>query len=56
MRSSARPWLRRYRIDAVPTFAIAGKYGTDMAQAGGKDNLFSLTNNLAASEKYHQAP
>lgn len=45
--------VRRYRIDAVPTFAIAGKYETDMSMAGGEANLFQLINDLAASEKRH---
>jgi protein dithiol oxidoreductase (disulfide-forming) len=45
--------VRRYRIDSVPTFVIAGKYETDMAQAGGETNLLQLINDLAASEKRH---
>jgi thiol:disulfide interchange protein DsbA len=45
--------VRRYRIDAVPTFVIAGKYETDLAMAGGEANLFHLINDLAASEKHH---
>lgn len=45
--------VRRYRIDAVPTFVIAGKYETDLAMAGGEANLFQLINDLAASEKHH---
>jgi thiol:disulfide interchange protein DsbA len=44
---------RRYRIDAVPTFVIAGKYETDMQSAGGESNLFQIINDLAASEKHH---
>ena len=51
--SAADDLGRRYRIDAVPTFVIAGKYVTDMAQAGGESNLFELINDLAASEKHH---
>jgi thiol:disulfide interchange protein DsbA len=45
--------VRRYRIDAVPTFVIAGKYETDLAMAGGEANLFQMINDLAASEKHH---
>jgi protein dithiol oxidoreductase (disulfide-forming) len=45
--------VRRYRIDAVPTFIIDGKYLTDVAQAGGQDKLIQLINDLAASEKQH---
>jgi thiol:disulfide interchange protein DsbA len=44
---------RRYRIEAVPTLVIAGKYETDMQQAGGETNLLHLINDLAASEKRH---
>jgi len=44
---------RRYGIDAVPTFVIAGRYETDMAQAGGETNLFQMISDLAASEKHH---
>jgi thiol:disulfide interchange protein DsbA len=45
--------VRRYRIDAVPTFVIAGKYETDLQMAGGEANLFHLIDDLAASEKHH---
>lgn len=44
---------RRFRIEAVPTFVIAGKYATDMQSAGGESNLFQIINDLAASEKQH---
>ncbi len=44
---------RRYRIEAVPTFVIAGKYETDLSQAGGEKNLFQIINDLAASEPHH---
>jgi len=45
--------VRRYRIDAVPTFVINGKYESDVAQAGGQERLIQLINDLAASEKQH---
>ena len=45
--------VRRYKIDAVPTFIIDGKYETDVAQAGGQEKLIQLINDLAASEKQH---
>jgi thiol:disulfide interchange protein DsbA len=45
--------VRRYRIEAVPTFVIAGKYETDLQMAGGEANLFHLIDDLAASEKHH---
>jgi len=44
---------RRYRIDAVPTFVIAGKYETDLSMAGGESNLFHIINDLSANEKHH---
>jgi thiol:disulfide interchange protein DsbA len=44
---------RRYKIDAVPTFIIDGKYESDVGQAGGQDNLMQLINDLSASEKRH---
>ena len=51
--SRADDLVRRYRIDAVPTFVIAGKYETDLQMAGGEANLFHLIDDLAASEKHH---
>ena len=45
--------VRRYRIEAVPTFVIGGKYETDLQMAGGEANLFQLINDLAANEKHH---
>jgi thiol:disulfide interchange protein DsbA len=44
---------RRYKIDAVPTIVIDGKYETDVGQAGGQENLMQLINDLSASEKRH---
>jgi thiol:disulfide interchange protein DsbA len=51
--SRADDLVRRYRIDAVPTFVIAGKYETDLQMAGGEANLFHMIDDLAASEKHH---
>lgn len=42
---------RRYKIDAVPTIVIDGKYEADVGTAGGEDKLIRLINDLAASEK-----
>lgn len=42
---------RRYKIDAVPTIVIDGKYESDVGMAGGPSNLIELINDLAASEK-----
>jgi thiol:disulfide interchange protein DsbA len=44
---------QRYRITAVPTFVINGKYIADVATAGGQDRLFNLINDLAAIEHKH---
>jgi thiol:disulfide interchange protein DsbA len=44
---------RRYKIDAVPTIVIDGKYQSDVGQAGGQENLMQLINDLSASEKRH---
>jgi thiol:disulfide interchange protein DsbA len=43
---------RRYKIDAVPTIVIDGKYETDVGRAGDEDRLIELINDLAASEKH----
>jgi len=41
---------RRYRIESVPTLIVNGKYKTDLSMAGGEQQLFSLVDELAASE------
>jgi thiol:disulfide interchange protein DsbA len=41
---------RRYRIDSVPTFIVNGKYKTDVGDAGGEAQLFTLINELATHE------
>ena len=41
---------RRYRIAAVPTIVVNGKYTTDLSMAGGYDEIFALIGELAASE------
>jgi thiol:disulfide interchange protein DsbA len=46
---------QRYRIDAVPTIIIDGKYETDVGMAGGEQQLVQLINDLAASEKKLQS-
>ncbi len=43
---------RRYRIDAVPTIVIDGKYESDVGRAGDENKLINLINDLAASEKH----
>jgi thiol:disulfide interchange protein DsbA len=49
----AEDLMRRYRIESVPMVIINGKYETDVAMAGGHDQLIQLINDLAASEKSH---
>jgi len=47
---------QRYRIAAVPTFVVNGKYVTDVAMAGGgdhSDRVMSLITDLAAQEHKH---
>ncbi len=45
--------MRRYKIETVPYFIINGKYQTDVAMAGGQEQLIQLINDLAAAEKSH---
>jgi predicted DsbA family dithiol-disulfide isomerase len=49
--SRAEDLTKRYRVDGVPYIVVNGKYGTDVAKAGGPSNLISLINDLAASER-----
>jgi protein dithiol oxidoreductase (disulfide-forming) len=43
----------RYKIGAVPTFVINGKYIADATSAGGPDRLIALINDLIAQEHKH---
>jgi protein dithiol oxidoreductase (disulfide-forming) len=49
----AEELMRRYKIETVPYFIINGKYQTDVAMAGGQEQLIQLINDLAAAEKSH---
>ncbi len=42
---------RRYAVDSVPRVIVNGKYSTDVAMAGGHEQLIALINDLAAAEK-----
>jgi protein dithiol oxidoreductase (disulfide-forming) len=42
--------MERYRIDAVPTFVINGKFVADVHTADGPERLISLVGDLAAQE------
>lgn len=41
---------RRYRIASVPMFIVNGKYTTDVGEAGGEQQLFTLLGDLTAHE------
>jgi protein dithiol oxidoreductase (disulfide-forming) len=43
----------RYKITAVPTFVVNGKYIADATSAGGPDRLMALITDLAAQEHKH---
>jgi protein dithiol oxidoreductase (disulfide-forming) len=46
----AEDTTRRYRVTGVPFLIVNGKYTTDVAQAGGEDELIALLDYLAAAE------
>ncbi len=43
----------RFKIEAVPTLVVAGKYVTDAEMAGSSEKLMRLVSELAAHEKHH---
>jgi protein dithiol oxidoreductase (disulfide-forming) len=45
--------VQRYRVTAVPTFVVNGKYITDVNMSGSPDRLMSLLGDLAAQEHKH---
>jgi thiol:disulfide interchange protein DsbA len=45
--------VQRYRVNAVPTFVVNGKYTSDVAMAGSPEKLISLLSDLAAQEHKH---
>jgi len=45
--------VQRYRVTAVPTFVVNGKYIADVSTAGGPERLLSLISDLAAQEHKH---
>jgi thiol:disulfide interchange protein DsbA len=47
----AEQLTRNYAIANVPTLIVNGKYATGVGEAGGTEQLLSLLNDLAASEK-----
>ncbi|HTT43079.1 MAG TPA: thiol:disulfide interchange protein DsbA/DsbL [Steroidobacteraceae bacterium] len=42
-----------YRVEGVPFIAVNGKYTTDVAKAGGENQLIDLIGDLAAAEHGH---
>ena len=47
----AEELTKKYAIGNVPTLIVNGKYSTSVGEAGGTEQLLSLINDLAASEK-----
>ena len=47
----AEQLTKNYAIANVPTLIVSGKYSTGVGDAGGTEQLLSLLNDLAASEK-----
>jgi thiol:disulfide interchange protein DsbA len=45
--------IRRYKVEAVPSIVIDGKYVTDVGMAGSQQNLIQIIDDLAASERHH---
>jgi protein dithiol oxidoreductase (disulfide-forming) len=45
--------VQRYRVTAVPTFVVNGKYITDVNMSGSPDRLMSLLGDLTAQEHKH---
>jgi thiol:disulfide interchange protein DsbA len=45
--------VQRYRVTAVPTFVVNGKYIADVGSAGSPAKLISLVDDLVASEHKH---
>jgi thiol:disulfide interchange protein DsbA len=49
----AEELMIRYRVEAVPTFVVDGKYVADVRTAGGPEKLVALIDDLAAQEHKH---
>ncbi len=49
----AEQLTQRYQVQGVPLVVIDGKYSTDVAKAGGPQQLISLIDDLSASERKH---
>jgi protein dithiol oxidoreductase (disulfide-forming) len=49
----AEDLTQRYQVQGVPLVVVDGKYSTDVAKAGGPQQLIQLIDDLAASEHHH---
>jgi|SRR6185437_10023135 len=49
----AEQLTQRYQVQGVPLVIVNGKYSTDVAKAGGPQQLISEIDDLAASERKH---
>ncbi|HVW70945.1 MAG TPA: thiol:disulfide interchange protein DsbA/DsbL [Steroidobacteraceae bacterium] len=49
----AEQLTQRYQVQGVPLIVVDGKYTTDVAKAGGPQQLISLIDDLSASERKH---
>lgn len=49
----AEELTQRYQVQGVPLVVVDGKYSTDVAKAGGPEELIHLIDDLAATEHHH---
>ena len=49
----AEQLTQRYQVQGVPLVVVDGKYSTDVAKAGGPQQLIEIIDDLAASEHHH---
>jgi len=49
----AEQLTQRYQVQGVPLVVVNGKYSTDVAKAGGPQQLIQIIDDLAASEHHH---
>jgi thiol:disulfide interchange protein DsbA len=49
----AEQLTQRYQVQGVPLVVVDGKYSTDVAKAGGPQQLIQIIDDLAAAEHHH---
>ena len=49
----AEQLTQRYQVQGVPLVVVDGKYSTDVAKAGGPQQLIQIIDDLSASEHHH---